>query len=48
MSDISANNYYGYSIANIGDLDGDHIDDIAVGAVKKIQMEKKELFIYIL
>ena len=32
VTTISANNYYGSSIANIGDLDGDHIDDIAVGA----------------
>ena len=32
VATISANNYYGSSIANIGDLDGDHIDDIAVGA----------------
>ena len=32
VSDISANNYYGSSIANIGDLDRDGITDIAVGA----------------
>ena len=35
VATISANNYYGFSIANIGDLDGDHIDDIAVGAIEE-------------
>ena len=26
--------YYGYSVANIGDLDGDGVNDLAVGAAK--------------
>ena len=31
--DLSNDNYYGYSIANIGDINGDDITDIAVGAI---------------
>ena len=32
ISDISPNDFFGWSVANIGDVDGDGIDDIAIGA----------------
>ncbi len=31
---LNSNDYFGYSIASLGDLDGDHITDIAVGAIQ--------------
>ena len=35
LSDISSGDFFGHDIESIGDIDGDGISDIAVGAHKK-------------
>jgi hypothetical protein len=47
-SGLSSTDYLGYSIANLGDLDGDGIQDLAVGAKNDEYLENGEGAFYIL
>ena len=42
---LSNNDYFGFSILSIGDLDGDGVDDLAVGAYQ--EREQPLLYVYL-
>lgn len=45
---LPTDNYFGYSVAGIGDIDGDGINDIAVGALNEINGYYQRGAVYIL